>query len=298
MIILDYSQIALSNIMPFQDDLKKSSESEVKNLIRHTILATIKSYAKKYGKEYGQVIIACDGQNYWRKSIFPHYKAMRKVNREKSDLNWTLIFDTLSEIRTDLIENFPYKVLNIESAEADDIIACLTNWSQTNMLVQEGLFQTPQKILIVSSDKDFIQLQRNDNVRQWSPMQKKYVEASKKEVHEYTITHIVKGDSGDGIPNILSSDDVFVSGERQKPFSSKRLPEFFEKGIEACKNDSEKRNYQRNQELVNFDSIPESLYKTIIYTYENTKPKGDKNSIMNYLIKNQCRLLLDEIEDF
>ena len=298
MIILDYSQIALSNIMPFQDDLKKSSESEVKNLIRHTILATIKSYAKKYGKEYGQVIIACDGQNYWRKSIFPYYKAMRKVNREKSDLNWTLIFDTLSELRQDLIENFPYKVLNIDTAEADDIIACLTNWSQTNMLVQEGLFQSPQKILIVSSDKDFIQLQRNDNVRQWSPIQKKFVEASKKEVHEYTITHIVKGDSGDGIPNILSSDDVFVSGERQKPFSSKRLPEFFEKGIEACKNDSEKRNYQRNQELVNFDSIPESLYKMIIYTYENTKPKGDKNSIMNYLIKNQCRLLLDEIEDF
>jgi hypothetical protein len=129
-------------------------------------------------------------------------------------------------------------------------------------------------------------------------MQKKFVEANKKEVHEYTITHIVKGDSGDGIPNILSSDDVFVSGERQKPFSSKRLPEFFEKGIEACKNDTEKRNYQRNQELVNFDSIPDSLYKVIIYTYENTKPKGDKNSIMNYLIKNQCRLLLDEIEDF
>jgi hypothetical protein len=298
MIILDYSQIALSNIMPFQDDLKKSSESEVKNLIRHTTLATIKSYAKKYGKEYGEIVIACDGQNYWRRTVFPHYKAMRKVNREKSDLNWTLIFDTLSELRQDLIENFPYKVLNVESAEADDIIACLTNWSQTNMLVQEGLFQAPQKILIVSSDKDFIQLQRNDNVRQWSPMQKKFIEANKKEVHEYTITHIVKGDSGDGIPNILSSDDVFVSGERQKPFSSKRLPEFFEKGIGACKNDTEKRNYQRNQELVNFDSIPESLYKIIIYTYENTKPKGDKNSIMNYLIKNQCRLLLDEIEDF
>jgi len=298
MIILDYSQIALSNIMPFQDDLKKSSDSEIKNLIRHTTLATIKSYSKKYGKEYGEVVIACDGQNYWRRSIFPHYKAMRKVNREKSDLNWSLIFDTLSELRQDLIENFPYKVINVETAEADDIIACLTNWSQTNMLVQEGLFQKPQKILIVSSDKDFIQLQRNDNVRQWSPMQKKFVEATKKEVHEYTITHIVKGDSGDGIPNILSSDDVFVSGERQKPFSSKRLPEFFEKGIEACKNDSEKRNYQRNQELVNFDSIPESLYKIIIYTYENTKPKGDKNSIMNYLIKNQCRLLLDEIEDF
>jgi hypothetical protein len=223
---------------------------------------------------------------------------MRKVNREKSDLDWSLIFDTLSEIRTDLINNFPYKVIMAETAEADDIIACLVNWSQTNMLTEGGLFPEPQKMLIVSSDKDFIQLQRNKNVRQWSPMQRKFIEGSAREVQEYTIQHIVKGDSGDGIPNILSKDDVFVSGERQKPFSSKRLPEFFEKGIEACKNDEERRNYQRNQQLVNFDYIPEQLYKMIIYNYENTKPKGDKNSIMNYLIKNQCRLLLDEIEEF
>ena len=126
----------------------------------------------------------------------------------------------------------------------------------------------------------------------------KFVEASQKEIQEYTITHIVKGDSGDGIPNILSKDDVFVSGDRQKPFSAKRLPEFYEKGIDACKNDEERRNYQRNHTLVNFDSIPMELAQNIVNNYENTKPNGDKNSIMNYLIANQCRLLLNEIEDF
>jgi hypothetical protein len=298
MIILDYSQIALSNILPFQNDIKRQSPEEIKNLIRHTTISTIKSYKKKYSKEYGEVVIACDGRNYWRKAIFPHYKASRKASREKSDLDWGLIFDTLAELRTDLIENFPYKVLLIDTAEADDIIAVLTDYTQENLLVQEGLFSEPQKVLIVSSDKDFIQLQRNKNVRQWSPMQRKFVEGSQKEIQEYTIQHIVKGDSGDGIPNILSKDDVFVSGERQKPFSAKRLPEFFEKGIEACKNDEEKRNYQRNQQLVNFDYIPQELAKTIISSYEDTKPKGDKNSVMNYLIKHQCRLLLDEIEEF
>lgn len=298
MIILDYSQIALSNILPFQNDIKRQSPEEIKNLIRHTTLSTIKSYKKKYGKEYGDVIIACDGRNYWRKSIFPHYKAHRKANRDKSDLDWGFIFDTLAELRTDLINEFPYKVLLIDTAEADDIIAVLTEYTQENQLIQEGLFASPQKVLIVSSDKDFIQLQKNKNVRQWSPMQRKFVEGSQKDIQEYTITHIVKGDSGDGIPNILSKDDVFVSGDRQKPFSAKRLPEFYEKGIEACKNDEEKRNYQRNQQLVNFDYIPEDLAKTIISSYENTKPNGDKNSVMNYLIKNQCRLLLDEIEDF
>jgi len=298
MIILDYSQIALSNILPFQNDIKRQSPEEIKNLIRHTTLSTIKSYKKKYGKEYGEMIIACDGRNYWRRGVFPHYKASRKASREKSDLDWGLIFDTLAELRTDLIENFPYKVIINEGAEADDIIAVLTEFTQENLLTEGGLFPEPQKVLIVSSDKDFIQLQRNKNVRQWSPMQKKFVEGSQKQVQEYTIEHIVKGDSGDGIPNILSKDDVFVSGDRQKPFSSKRLPEFYEKGIEACKNDEERRNYQRNQTLVNFDYIPEELSKIIIYNYENTKPKGDKNSVMNYLIKNKCRLLLDELEDF
>jgi hypothetical protein len=297
MIILDYSQIALSNILPFQKDIKNQTPEEIKNLIRHTTLSTIKSYKKKY-KEYGEVVIACDGPSYWRKTVFPHYKAHRKANRDKSDLDWKFIFETLSELRQDLIDHFPYKVLINEGAEADDIIAVLTEFTQEHLLHQNGLFPEPQKVLIVSSDKDFIQLQRNKNVRQWSPMQRKFVEGSQKEVQEYTIQHIVKGDSGDGIPNILSRDDVFVSGDRQKPFSAKRLPDFFEKGIEACKNDEEKRNYQRNQQLVNFDFIPEPLAKIIIYTYENTKPKGDKNSIMEYLIKNQCRLLLDEIEDF
>jgi 5'-3' exonuclease len=298
MIILDYSQIALSNILPFQNDIKRQSPEELKNLIRHTTLSTIKSYKKKYGKEYGEMVIACDGRNYWRKEVFPYYKAMRKVNREKSDLDWGLIFDTLAELRQDLIDNFPYKVLHIDGAEADDVIAIMTEYTQENLLTEGGLFPEPQKVLIVSSDKDFIQLQKNENVRQWSPMQKKFVQGTKQEVREYTITHIVKGDSGDGIPNILSKDDVFVSGERQKPFSAKRLPEFYEKGIEACKNDEEKRNYQRNQQLVNFDFIPEDLAKTIISSYTDTKPSGDKNSVMEYLIKHKCRLLLDELEDF
>lgn len=298
MIIIDYSQIALSNILPFQNDIKRQSADEIKNLIRHTTLSTIKSYKKRYGKEYGELVIACDGSNYWRRKVFPHYKAMRKVNREKSDLDWGLIFDTLGELRQDLIDHFPYRVLHVEGAEADDVIAVMSKWSQTNQLLAEGLFEEPQKILIVSSDKDFIQLQKYKNVRQWSPMQKKFVQGTQKDVIEYTVEHIVKGDSGDGIPNILSKDDTFVSGERQKPFSSKRLPEFYEKGIEACKTDDERRNYQRNQMLVNFEFIPEDITERVISSYENASPKGDKNSVMNYLIKHQCRLLLDEIEDF
>jgi hypothetical protein len=297
MILIDYSQVALSTILTFQRELK-GTESEVKNLIRHVTLSTIKSYKKKYGKEYGEVVICCDGRKYWRKEYFEFYKASRKKNRDASDLDWKLIFDTLTELREDIAKHFPYRVIHVDRAEADDIIACMTKWVQSNQLVQEGLVEESQKVLILSSDKDFKQLQLYPNVAQWSPMVKKFITASKKEIKEFMIEHIVKGDAGDGIPNILSKDDVFVSGERQKPVSAKRLAEFIELGYDACRTDDEKRNWKRNSVLVAFDNIPPDVEEEIVVTYLNNKPKGDKMSIMNYLIEHKCRLLLDDLEDF
>ena len=301
MILVDYSQVALATILTFQRELK-GTESEVKNLIRHVVLSTIKSYKKKYGKEYGQIVIATDGRKYWRKEVFEHYKAGRKKARDASDLDWKLIFDTMSEIRDDLAVYFPYKVVKYERAEADDIIAVLTEWVQSNELIQEGLMEEAQKVLILSSDKDFKQLQlapySSGNVKQWSPMLKKFITANKKEIMDFTIEHIVKGDAGDGVPNILSKDDVFVVGDRQKPVSAKRLAEFYEKGIDACRNDEERRNWQRNATLVAFDNIPKDVKDAIIESYLNSKPNNDKMKIMNYLIEHRCRLLLDELEDF
>lgn len=297
MVLIDYSQVALAAILTFQRELK-GNEAEIKNLIRHVTLSTIKSYKKKYSKEYGNVVICCDGRKYWRKEFFAQYKGMRKSNREKSDLDWTLIFNTLSEMRADLATYFPYKVIHIDRAEADDVIAVLTKYAQDNELIQVGLVEESQKVLILSSDKDFKQLQLYPNVKQWSPMQKKYITASNREIIEHKIEHIVKGDAGDGVPNILSNDDVFMNGERQKPMSAKRLQEFFDTGFAACKNDVERRNWHRNATLVDFDFIPVDITKTIIDAYISSKPSGDKMTIMNYLIENNCRLLLDDLEDF
>jgi 5'-3' exonuclease len=297
MILVDYSQVALAAILTFQRELK-GTESEVKNLIRHVTLSTIKSYKKKYGKEYGELIICCDGRKYWRRDYFEHYKASRKKNRDNSDLDWHLIFDTLNEMRQDIAQHFPWRVIHVDRAEADDIIAIMSMWSQHNNFVQQGLIEEPQPILILSSDKDFKQLQLYENVRQWSPMQKKYITASKQEIKDFIVEHIVKGDTGDGVPNILSKDDVFVSGERQKPMSAKRLAEFLENGEAACRTTEEKRNYSRNQQLIDFNFIPEDVKQSIIETYLNNKPTGDKMSVMNYLMQHRCNLLLDDIEDF
>ena len=290
MILIDYSQVSLANILSFKKELMSGDPKATTDLIRHATLATIKSYKKKYGKDYGDIVVCCDGRNYWRRTYFEYYKASRKKHRDASELDWGMIFDTLSKIREELIEFFPYKVMHLDTCEADDVIAVLTQMTQD--------FGFNENVMIVSSDKDFKQLHKFDNVKQYSPLLRKMITAKKSEIHENYITHVVKGDTGDGIPNILSKDNCFVVGERQTPVSSKRLAEFMEKGIDACRNDEEKRNWQRNQILVNFEHIPEDIKNLILNTYLSIKPKGDKMSIMNYLIANRCRLLLDEIEEF
>jgi hypothetical protein len=295
-ILVDYSQTALSAILSFQRELK-GNDADVVNLIRHVILSSLQNIKKKHGREYGQLVICADGRNYWRRDIFPHYKAGRKKTRDASGLPWTLIFDTMSSIRDDLQENFPYKVIHYDRAEADDAIAVLCKWTQDNDLIQEGLEESAQKVLIISSDHDFKQLHRFPNVRQWSPKIKKLMAAETDYMTVGHIQHIVKA-SDDGIPNILSADDVFVIGERQKVVSAKRLAEFVEHGYNGCKTDDERKNWHRNIRLVDFEFIPAEVSEEIINKYINSKVVNDKMKIMNYLIKNRCRLLLDSIEGF
>lgn len=296
-IMVDYSQVALGACMQFQSDLKTGSDEKIVNLIRHVVLSSLLSNKKKFSQKYGDMVICCDGKNYWRKEIFAFYKASRSKNRDKSDLNWKLIFDTLSSIRNDLAENFPYKVIHVDTAEADDIIGVLTKWQQDNELVQVGLEEEPQKVLILSSDQDNFQLHKYKNVSQYSPIHKKFVKPES--AHKALIEKICTGDTGDGVPNIMSDDDVFVTeGKRQKPFKKIRLDEFYSNGISACKNDQERRNFQRNLSLVSYDQIPADLQRTIVTTYKDTQVKGSRQKIMQYLIAHRCKNLLDNIEEF
>lgn len=298
MIILDFSQVALSNIFQFQKDLQKGSDNaEAVNIIRHAILTGIKYYKSKYSNQYGEIVIACDGRDYWRKDIFSFYKAGHKKTREASNLDWKLVFDTISTIRDDLAKYFPYKVIHLDKVEGDDIIAVLCKWTQSNGLVDYGMVEEKQKVLIVSSDGDFKQLHIFDNVTQYSPIQKKYVKCPNPT--EYLNEHIAKGDTGDGIPNIFSDDDVLVTeGVRQSKMTSTRLADFIAYGRDACRNEKEFRNWDRNKSLIDLTSIPENIEQDIISAYINCKPNKDKMGIYNYLVKNRCRLLLDDIESF
>lgn len=298
MIIVDFHQVVISNLQMHLKDQANRGNPEAKSLIMHMILSTLLSYKKKFGKEFGQLVIATEGKGYWRKDVFPLYKGSRKRDREKSDVDWDFIFECMNEAKAALRENFPYKVIEIAGAEADDVIATIVKYTQDNELERVGILDgEPQPVMIISSDTDFMQLQKYPNVKQWSPMQKKMVKP-KTSLREFVIEHICTGDSGDGIPNICSPENSLYEKIRQKSFKRDRLPDFINRGIDACINEDEKRRYQLNERLIDFEFIPQKVHDAIINEYESQKPQGGAQKVFNFLIKNRMRHLLENAGDF
>lgn len=294
-IIVDYSQTAISTLMA---ELKGRTDVEISTpLVRHMILNTIRSYNVKYGKEFGKMVIACDNKNYWRKKVFPYYKANRKKDRDDSGFDWNSIFEALNQIKLELSEHFPYPVIEVETAEADDIIATLAQWTQDNDLVQQGLDFEAQPVLIISGDHDFAQLQRYKNVKQYSPIQKVWVKAQGTP-DEVLMEHVLCGDKGDGVPNFLSPDDVFVTGGRQKPIQKKKLEDWKKLPLEHWETTPHADNVKRNLAMVDLRKIPEDIQNTIINSYEQQKNVRDKTNLLNYFIANKMRDMIDHITEF
>jgi hypothetical protein len=283
MIIIDYSQISIASFYA-QPNAELSED-----FLRHMILNSIRMYSHKFKKEYGDIVIACDGGKSWRKGYFPQYKAHRKKAREDSGLDWNLFFEYLNQIREEIKENFPYKVIHLEHIEADDVIATLVKETQE--------FGKNEPVMIISSDKDFIQLQKYKNVKQFSPVQKKMVTDTNP--HLYLFEHVLRGDSGDGIPNVLSTDNTFVDGLRQTPLTQKKIDAWLEKAedIKSAMDDETYRNYQRNKTLIDLDMIPKDYVDSIKYSYDNQTP-APRARMLDYLIKKRCKMLVESISEF
>lgn len=299
MIIVDFNQTAISTIMA---ELAGRTDVEIrKDLIRHMILNAIRSYKVKFGAEFGELVIACDNRHYWRKDKFPYYKASRKKARADSGFDWKLIFDTLHEIRAELHAFFPYTVIDVDGAEADDVIAILAEWTQTNDLRADGMFGTeqPQPVLILSGDHDFIQLQRYKNVQQFSPIHKKWVKPDST-IHSYLMEHIIKGDKGDGIPNILSPDDCFITESRQKPVSAKKLEEWQKLNPDDFHNHvpvEVARNFQRNRYLIDFSCIPDAVRNHVLTAWTE-RIKKDRSQLLNYFIEHKMKNMIEHLGEF
>ncbi len=257
MIIVDINQIMISNLM-----VQISGRNAVElneDLVRHMVLNSLRAHNKKFRKEYGDMVIACDSSNVWRREIFPNYKAGRKANRAKSEHDWTMIFDIISKVKNEIKTFLPYKVIELDTAEADDIIATLVR-KHLSMIAPNH----EKKVLILSGDKDFIQL-HNEYVKQYNPVLNKFV--GKGETPSlYIKEHILKGDRSDGIPNILSDDNVFVEGRRQKPLSKKKINSWVEE-VFMTFTEEEQKNYDRNRKLIDLSCIPQNLRIKLIMSF-------------------------------
>lgn len=255
-------------------------------MVRHMILNSLRMYRQSYFREYGELVICYDSKHYWRREYFPEYKAGRRKSRQTSSHDWDDIFECLNTIKAEIKDNFPYKVLEVYGAEADDIIATLCG----ELEFDNG------KTLILSGDKDFIQLHKFKNVKQYSPITKKFINGE--DPDEYLYQHILKGDSSDGIPNVLSPDNTFVDGLRQRPLSKKKIAEWAGPLCEQfLPSDEAKRNYQRNKKLIDLKESPDELHLECIKAYQDA-PEGDRSKLLNYFIKNRLNELMDNIGDF
>ena len=281
MILVDFNQVMISNMM-FQLGNHTNIPLE-EGLFRHMVLNSIRTYRQQFGNKYGEIVIACDDKNYWRKQLFPYYKANRKKNRDQSEINWNLVFEIFNKIRMEIKEYFPYRVVIVDSVEADDIIATLTVENKDD------------NILILSSDKDFIQLQKNKNVKQFDPIRKKWIKHDDPE--RYLFEHILKGDAGDGIPNILSDDDTFVSvGKRQKPMTQKKIDLLYDTKNDPLELEMHVR-FMRNKQLVDLSMIPAYVKDQIISKYNDEADKG-RSKIFNYFIKYKLKHLMENVGEF
>tara|TARA_Y100000310_G_scaffold345706_1_gene468559 strand:+ start:9183 stop:10076 length:894 start_codon:yes stop_codon:yes gene_type:complete len=297
MILVDLHQIVIASLMSQMGRVGLPSVDP--NFVRHMVFNMLRSYNSKFREKYGKLVICCDGGNYWRGTIFPYYKGNRKKVSEVKGvvINWNEIFAAIDMVKSDIRENFPYKILQANSIEADDIIATLCKL-QGNEVLDVG-----EKILIISTDKDFLQLQKYQNVDQWSPVRKVFL--NENDPKKFLFEHILRGDSGDGIPNIKSDDDTFVNDtKRQGKLYQKRIDEIYRESLTNLDwyktqfTDTEYRNWIRNIQLIDLDFVPEMFQTWISQEFEKEPKTKDRSKLMPFFAKHKMRQCLDNISDF
>lgn len=286
MILVDFNQVMISNLM-----MQLGNHTNIpieEGLFRHMVINSLRTYKTKFSKDYGELVIACDDKNYWRKQYFPYYKANRKKNRDASEIDWANVFECFNKVKQEIKDNFPYRVIQVDSAEADDIIATLVLQNGSEVL------DYGESILILSGDKDFIQLQTFGNVKQYDPVRKKWI--SHNDPKKYLFEQILKGDTGDGVPNVLSSDNVFVSNGRQRPLTQKKIDKIYSDGGMLLDPQAD-RNFMRNKQMIDLTMIPENIKNEVINKYNEESGK-DRSKLFNYFIEHKLKLLMENIGEF
>ena len=222
MILVDFS--AVINQMIFggitgANPHKKDGQyvtSEFIKLTEYYMLESLFNIQTTYSRQSGDVVICLDNtkNGNWRRSYLSHYKASRKIAREKSDINYLEVFAEIDKLIEVLKKYSPWKVVSAEYAEADDVI-----------LILARKFAPHNPIFIFSADKDMIQAQRHGpKVVQYSPITKKFLTPETKHndtMNEWLVEHVVLGDPADEVPKI--TDDTVFSKNFIKYLNEKKI---------------------------------------------------------------------------
>ena len=278
MILVDANQIAISHLM-----IRHKIENGINiDSIRQSIVRVLARIDKKFRSNYGRMVLCYDDKNYWRREIFPFYKKNRKQERETSKYDWDEVFSVLNIIRDEVRDNLPYQVLQVAGAEADDVIAslCINNDKQ----------EVPEPVLILSADKDFIQLHKYESVSQYDPIRNRWIEHE--DPVQYLQEHVIKGDRSDGIPNILTCDDAIVTGKPQKKMSKEKISSLASMNPNDFTNFIRLRNWKRNSQLIDFTNIPEEVTGRILNLFETQTPVD--NIKIQYFIDKNIQNLIEE----
>lgn len=284
-ILVDYNQVILASL--FASIGNHTDVAADENIIRHMFLNSLRSNRKKFTEEYGEIVICADGKNTWRREAYPYYKANRKKSRDESEMDWNALFEIMNNIRDELREYFPYKVIHVDHCEADDIIGTVIHEFGSELNIGA------EKFLILSGDKDYIQLQNYANVDQYDPIRKRWIRNDQPQ--QYLAEHIIKGDSGDGVPNILSADNCLAIGERQKAMTQKRMATFLQ-GTDGMDEETLRR-YHRNKMMIDLSQIPQKYQDIILEEYNKEKTVG-RQHLFNFFVKKKLKHLITDIQDF
>jgi len=218
-------------------------------------LVSIISNLKKVGlNPEDTVIIAVDSpKGSWRKEVDSDYKANRRAQREKDDIDWDSIFESFNLLIEQIEACTPFHAIVVDKMEADDIIAygCKKYQDTTS--------------IILSADSDFEQLCAYPKVRIFSPLSKKYKEV--KNPYKVVLQKIRKEASDNLISPILSKADY---ERRNKIVNLIKLPEEIEATISPYFDFLPEKPWD-------IESLPfETLHSRLLNIYAQDRVVGNK----------------------
>lgn len=281
---------------------KASSDFGVSNVtlsdVRHYFLRLIVESMKKHTAEYGKdVVLAFDSlKGYWRKDEFPFYKFKRKDAKANMPFDMEFAKDCADALFHEMDERTHLRAVRVDNAEGDDVIASIVMayGIERGEIVDAG---NMPNFLIVSSDEDFLQLQRFQAVDQWASIRKTYVRTD--DAKRALFDKIVRGDDGDSVPNVTSEDDIYVTkARRQTPITQKKLDAWYEEYMRTGQPPEAITTYwDRNRKMIDFSQIPALIQGQIVEAYTSAK-RTSKMDFLGYMTEKKVKGFDEDLQFF